>query len=247
MDNSSVSWKSSQFSHKGNVRTYNEDACLIRDDMQLWVVADGMGGHAAGDIASNMIMEKLALVSPNDDLAVLVDEIDDALIEVNTTLKQMAVEKYQGRTIGSTVVSMCAVGEFLAFLWAGDSRIYRVRNNEIQQLTRDHSEVQNLIDQGLLRPEEAEFHPSANIINRAIGATDSIFLSTGIEKIKDGDIYVLCSDGLYRDIREEEILKISASNDAREICQDLMTLALSREAKDNITIIVAKSELIDAQ
>lgn len=235
-------WNSSQFSHQGNVRSYNEDACLIREDINLWVVADGMGGHTAGDVASKLIMEKLAELPARDDLADMIDSIDDALIAVNHTLKTMAQEKYQGRTIGSTVVSMCAVNDFIAFLWAGDSRIYRVRNGEITQLTKDHSEVQNLIDQGLLRPEEAESHPSANVINRAIGATDDLYLSTGVDKALPDDIYIMCSDGLYRDVKQEEMLKLSAINDPREICVDLVSLALSREAKDNVTVVVTRSE-----
>ncbi|MDX1810839.1 MAG: protein phosphatase 2C domain-containing protein [Gammaproteobacteria bacterium] len=233
-------WQSSQYTHQGNVRNYNEDACLIRKDMDLWAVADGMGGHEAGDVASNMIMEKLKLVIPHDNLAVLVDRIDDALIDVNSMLRELGQEKYNNRTIGSTVVSLCAVDNHLAYLWAGDSRIYRIRNHEIKQLTKDHSEVQNLIDQGLLRPEEAEFHPSANVITRAIGAVEEPYLSTGVETALPNDIYVMCSDGLYRDITEPEILQLAASQNPEKICQDLMALALSREAKDNITIIVAR-------
>lgn len=243
MNSVNITWKSAKFSHKGNVRSFNEDSCLVRDDIHLWVVADGMGGHAAGDVASNMITNSLEKLPSENKLSNLIDKVEDTLIGVNSTLLQMAKNQYQGRTIGSTVVSMVSIGEFIAFLWAGDSRIYRIRDGKIQQLTRDHSEVQSLIDQGLLRPEEAEFHPSANIINRAIGATEFPYLSTGIEKVMNNDIYILCSDGLYRDIKEEEMLQIARIGTPNDICQDLMSLALSREAKDNITIVVARSKI----
>lgn len=243
MKQTTFTWQSAQFSHKGNVRAYNEDACLVRNDMNLWAVADGMGGHEAGDVASNMIMEKLALIESSDNLPSLVDRIDDALINVNNALRELGRDQYNNRTIGSTVVSMCAIGEFIAYLWAGDSRIYRIRNNEIEQLTRDHSEVQNLIDQGLLKPEEAELHPAANIITRAIGASEHTYLSTGIDRVHNGDIYVICSDGLYRDVKNTEMLQIArASSDVKDICHDLINLALSREARDNITVIVTKCE-----
>lgn len=236
-----LQWQASQFTHKGNVRNYNEDSCLVRNDINLWSVADGMGGHEAGDVASQLIMEKLTQVKPVNDLATLVDRIDDQLSIANSELRTLGREKYNNRTIGSTVVSMCSVDDKIALLWAGDSRVYRIRHNEIQQLTRDHSEVQNLVDQGLLRPEEAEQHPSANVITRAIGASDELYLSVALDKALPEDIYVLCSDGLYRDINEDEILHLANNSDVKEICENLMNLALSREAKDNITIIVTRS------
>lgn len=243
-DSSLIKWHSSHRSHTGNIRKYNEDACLVRNDLNLWSVADGMGGHEAGDVASNLIMQRLKEFSATDDLPQLVDRIDDTLINVNLELKQLGKEKYGNRTIGSTVVAMCAIDDNIAYLWAGDSRIYRIRGNAILQLTRDHSEVQNLIDQGLLRPEEAEFHPSSNVITRAIGASDNLFLSTGIEKTLHNDTYIICSDGLYRDIKESEMLKLAAPDrDVNEICDDLMNMALAREARDNITIIVTRSQM----
>ncbi len=240
MNSPNSNWQSAQITHAGNVRPYNEDACLIKDDLDLWSVADGMGGHEAGDVASQMIMARLAEIQPSEDLATLVDRIDDTLINVNNELRKLGREKYNNRTIGSTVVSMCAVDDNIAFLWAGDSRVYRIREHKIQQLTRDHSEVQNLIDQGLLKAEEAEHHPAANVITRAIGASDDLYLSTAVDKSQADDVYILCSDGLYRDITENEILRLANNLNVDEVCQKLMALALSREAKDNITIIATK-------
>jgi len=236
-----VKWSAAKETSPGNVRDYNEDAGMAKTQNRLWVVADGMGGHEAGDVASNMITQALDGVIPDVDFTHYIDQIDDALSSVNQQLRVMARDKYNGRTIGSTVVAMIAYDKYVAYLWAGDSRIYRVRNRQITQLTRDHSEVQNLVDQGLLDAKDAESHPSANVITRAIGASDNLYLSTGIEEIENEDLYILCSDGLYRDISEGELLQLSLSGDPETVCDDLMRVALSREAKDNITIVVTKS------
>jgi len=243
MTDKEVVWQSAKITHKGNVRDYNEDACLILEKPPLWVVADGMGGHEAGDIASKMIMDQLQYISESDQLNDLVDSVDDILTNVNTNLRALGREKYNNRTIGSTVIAMVACNDYIAYLWAGDSRLYRIRDNKIQSLSTDHSEVQNLIDQGMLKPEDAESHPAANVITRAIGASDGLYLSVGIEKALHNDIYVLCSDGLYRDIVESEILALALKYAGETFCEQLMLLALSREAKDNITIIFAKSDI----
>ena len=240
MTTNTVQWHSAEITHAGNVRDYNEDACLVLNHPLLWVVADGMGGHEAGDVASNLIMQELKQLNPTAKLNDFIDNVDDKLIAVNSKLRNMAREKYNNRTVGSTVVTMLACDKHIAYLWAGDSRLYRIRDNQITRLTTDHSEVQNLIEQNLLLPEEAESHPSANVITRAIGAVDNLYLSVGLEKVMNNDIYLLCSDGLYRDITEAELLKNSLQKKPTQISNDLMNLALSREAKDNITLVVAQ-------
>ncbi|MDH5257927.1 MAG: protein phosphatase 2C domain-containing protein [Gammaproteobacteria bacterium] len=236
-------WRSASLTDKGNVRQYNEDSFIARDDASLWAVADGMGGHEAGDVASQLIVELLSKINPHTNLSTYVDIVDDTLIEANNQLRTLSREKYNNHTIGSTVVCMIASDRHIAYLWAGDSRIYRIRNRQIKQLTRDHSEVQNMVDQGLLLAEEAEAHPAANVITRAMGAADALYLSVGIEETLDKDIYILCSDGLYRDITERELLKMALQPDINNICSDMMQLALSREAKDNITTIILQSTI----
>jgi len=236
-----VKWQAAMLTNSGNVREYNEDSGLVKTQNQLWVVADGMGGHEAGDVASKMITQTLDNIVPSNDFTQYLDQVDDALISVNQQLRVLARDKYNGRTIGSTVVAMIAHSHYIAYLWVGDSRIYRVRNRQITQLTRDHSEVQNMVDQGLLNAEEAELHPAANVITRAIGASDNLYLSVGIEETENEDIYILCSDGLYRDISDAELLQLSESEDVSTICENMMRVALSREAKDNVTVIITKS------
>jgi len=245
MNDKNFDWITSQLSHSGNVRTYNEDACMTRSDIPLWAVADGMGGHEAGDVASAKITGALNEMQSALQLNDYVDKIDDTLILVNSQLRDLGRDKYNNRTIGSTVVCMVANRNYIAYLWVGDSRLYRIRDHKITQLTKDHSEVQNLVDQGLLRAEDAESHPSANVITRAIGASDDLYLSVGVDETQDNDIYILCSDGLYRDMTEVELLNICDECDLQpeEITNKLMQTALSREAKDNITMVVTKSIL----
>jgi len=234
-------WHSASQTDKGNVRQYNEDSYIAQDNKFLWAVADGMGGHEAGDVASQLIVKMLGKINPHTELSSYVDLVDDTLIDANTQLRTLSREKYNNHTIGSTIVAVIASDRHIAYLWAGDSRVYRVRNRHIKQLTRDHSEVQTMVDQGLLLAEEAEAHPAANVITRAMGASDELFLSIGVEETLDDDIYIICSDGLYRDISDQELLKISLQNDIHTICNDMMSLALSREAKDNISVIILKS------
>ncbi len=241
-----VQWHSTMLTHPGKVRKYNEDDCLILDHSALWAVADGMGGHEAGDVASSHIMQALQTVTPSDNLNDFLHEIETTLIEVNHNLQTLAQKEYNNRTIGSTVVTLIANHHSIAYLWAGDSRLYRIRDQKITQLTTDHSEVQNLVDHGLLLPEEAKNHPSSNVITRAIGATSHIELSSGTEEIQHHDIYLLCSDGLYADVDDDEFLALcNQQDDIEEIAEKLMTLALSREARDNITFVLAKCQMAD--
>jgi len=240
-------WQSASQTNRGNVRQYNEDAFIARNDICLWAVADGMGGHKAGDIASQLIIKMLAQLNARANLSSYVDAVDDMLIEANHQLRTLSKRKYNNHTIGSTVAALVAHERHIAYLWAGDSRVYRIRDTTITQLTRDHSEVQNMVDQGLIQAEDAETHPSANIITRALGAADTLHLSVGVEETQNNDIYIICSDGLYRDISDQELFDISLNSspnqDVSEICDNMMKLALSREAKDNVTTIIVKSTL----
>jgi len=243
LSNTEFFWQSASQTHTGNVRQYNEDAFIARDDIHLWAVADGMGGHEAGDVASQLIVKMLGEIQAHATLSHYVDLVDDTLCAANDQLRQLSRKEYNNQTIGSTVVCLIAIDSHIAYLWAGDSRVYRVRNQHIKQLTRDHSEVQNMVDQGLLTADEAEAHPAANIITRAMGAADALHLSVGVEETLDGDIYIICSDGLYRDISDEELLKMALQKDVANICDNMMRLALSREAKDNISTIILKSTI----
>jgi len=237
-----VHWTSSGYTNKGKVRAINEDSFLNRPTAGIWVVADGMGGHEAGDIASYMITEALSELSPPDSLGKFVDAVEDTLLDVDQKLRDLGAIEYDNRTIGSTVVVLIAFREYIAYLWAGDSRAYLFRDGKLKQLTVDHSEIQNLIDIGAISPEQANNHPASNIITRAIGAVHKLHIDIGIEKTNDGDTFLLCTDGLYRDLNEKEIASLLACEDAETIGNELVELALTKQARDNITVVVSRAK-----
>lgn len=234
-------WKSAAMSHVGLVRQINEDAYLDRPESGIWAVADGMGGHHAGDVASTSIVEALAKVSPNQRLSEFVEEIENKLIEVNRSLRQMAAEHKDNRTIGSTIVSLITMNQHCAVMWAGDSRAYRLRNGGLVQLTRDHSQVEEMVEHGLLQPEDAESHPASNVITRAVGASDVLYIDVHLHDLEQGDVFLLCSDGLYKHISAKEIGTIlGTSGSLQEIAQKFISTTLERGATDNVTVVAIK-------
>lgn len=233
-------WSSAGRSHVGMVRAINEDACLVMPELGLWAVADGMGGHEAGDVASRMVIESLQQIPPPTDWQALLDSVRDRLIDVNQQLREESAQRYQHRTIGSTVVVLLAHEDRCACLWVGDSRIYRLRNGRLEQLTRDHSHVQELVDQGLIAPEDAHRHPLANVITRAVGSTEELRVDEKVYPLQSGDIFLLCSDGLNKTVSDEEITRLLLHSDhnCQEAVKAFIHLALMRDASDNVTTVV---------
>jgi len=240
-DQNSFSWVSAGATDVGHVRQINEDAYLERSDIGLWVVADGMGGHHAGDVASSNIVDILNDTKPSVRLSDYVDEVEERIISANDQLVNLAKQHDDNRTIGSTVVALIALEDHFAVLWAGDSRAYRCRNSECMQLTRDHSQVEEMVQRGLLRPEEAEEHPASNVITRAVGAADNIYVDIEIDKIQPNDTFLLCSDGLNKHVSDAEIQEFLQHQNLDEIPQRLIETTLQRGAIDNITVIVIRA------
>ncbi len=233
-------WSSAGRSHVGMVRAINEDACLAMPELGLWAVADGMGGHEAGDIASQMIIETLQQIPFPLNWPDFLNSVREALYNVNQRLREESAQRYQHRTIGSTVVVLLAYETQCACLWVGDSRIYRLRNAHLEQLTRDHSHVQELVDQGLLAPEEAQRHPLANVITRAVGSADDLQIDEVMHPLQNGDLFLLCSDGLNKVVPDEEIARLleHSNHNCQEAVKAFIHLALMRDASDNVTTVV---------
>lgn len=162
-------------------------------------------------------------------------EVKACLIEANQQLRVLATQRYHQRTIGSTVVAMVAFGNQCAFLWVGDSRIYRLRNGSLEKLTKDHSMIEDYIDKGQLQPDEADTSSIANVITRAIGAEDKLEVDCKIETMCRDDVYLLCSDGLYREVTDEQIIQGMAFDNCTDSVKWLLAMALKNEARDNIT------------
>jgi len=223
----------------GKARKHNEDSMLDRSEIGLWVVADGMGGHDAGDVASQLIVSSLKKVHEGVTLNRYIDDIEDRLLKVNQQLIDKANESEKKATIGSTVVAMLAYDKYCVYLWAGDSRLYRLRDTEIRQITTDHSQVEQYVERGLISREEAAVHPHANMITRAVGATNDLFLDIDIQEMELNDRYLLCSDGLTKHIMDLELEEIlHEEGDPEETCKILIDLTLERGAGDNVTAIV---------
>lgn len=232
-----LQWRSVAASELGYVRSVNEDAHLDAREKNLWVVADGMGGHSYGDEASRAIVDQLISFNPSDILKDDVEDLQQRLQQANTICRQRG----QGQVMGSTVVALYAHDPYCFFLWVGDSRIYRFRGDTLEQMTEDHSFVQELVTLGEIKKEEMESHPSSHIITRAIGVHDDLQLAATHSLALPGDRYLVCSDGLYKDVTEDEIADAMARISIDDALKTLVDLALDRGGRDNTTAIVVQA------
>jgi protein phosphatase len=221
----------------GKVRTVNEDAFLSRPEAGLWVVADGMGGHAAGDFASDRIVRELFTVGMPGSGADFQARFMERLGRANDAILDHARSLGQG-TVGATVVALLIDGPDYACIWAGDSRIYLLRDDVLTQQTRDHTEVQALLDSGSVTLEQAETWARKNVITRAIGVTRTPDCDVVGGRLRFGDRFILCSDGLTGHVSDVEIAAIVSTHDPQDACDRLIALTLDRGAKDNVTVIV---------
>lgn len=225
----------------GRVREHNEDACLQQPKRACWAVADGMGGHSVGDLASGLIVDALSRPSAPDNLARCLADASERLLSVNQRLRDEAARR-QVSVIGSTVVALFACDSYCGYLWAGDSRLYLCRQGHLQQLTRDHSQVEELKALGLLTEEEAINHPAQHLITRAVGATDQLELDSNTMAVADGDVFLLCSDGLSNELSAQEMQVALTVADCDVACNALIEAALARGGRDNITAVVIRAE-----
>jgi serine/threonine-protein phosphatase Stp1 len=235
-----IQFRSASYSHVGMVRQLNEDAFLESPENGLWAVADGMGGHAAGDYVASLIVDSLRQAQLADSLSFYTCALRTALARVNAAVREETVRRGLAM-MGSTVVVFAVQRDQGVCLWAGDSRLYRLREGELQGISRDHSYVQDLQDSGLLSEAEARVHPRANIVTRAVGVEDTLDLAMLNLDILPGDTYLLCSDGLNKTAEDYEIRDVLAHADPYQVVRSLVHLGLTRGAPDNITAIVVKA------
>jgi protein phosphatase len=228
---------SASCSHVGLVREVNEDACLDQPERGLWAVADGMGGHAIGDVASRMVIDALNHISPSDNLVSLMGDARQRLLSVNRQLRAEAALR-NVQLIGSTVVVLLACDDYCGWMWAGDSRLYLYRDGRLRPLTRDHSRIEELKSSGYFTAD----NPLRNVITRAVGARDMLGLEVETMQINHGDIFLLCSDGLSNALSDEEIAGALISGDCQQASNVLIELALQRGGRDNISVVVVSVE-----
>lgn len=234
-------WASAGISVVGCRRKINEDALLDHPQAGLWVVADGMGGHQAGDVASKAVVAALADLVPIPDLAGYQEAVGATLERVNATLWQMGSASARGEVIGSTVVGLLARGSQCSYFWAGDSRLYRYRGGSLEQLTHDHSLFDDLVRQGIGDVAQLLEQGRCNVITRAVGADAELDLEFGQCQALAGDLYLLCSDGLDKELGAAEIGAVCGGPaDPEAIAGELIRLAEARGARDNVTVLVVR-------
>ncbi|MEH3106689.1 MAG: protein phosphatase 2C domain-containing protein [Sphingomonas fennica] len=222
--------------HVGKVRHENEDALVVAPAGGLWGVADGMGGHARGAWASRTVCQGLEALRPSGRIAHDIETIADALADANDLI--VAEGARGGSTIGTTVVALVTGEGRYACLWAGDSRIYLIRDGAIRQLTRDHSQVEELVTAGVLSREAARDHPLGNVVTRAVGVAPGLAIDCVEDALRPGDRFLLCSDGLTKVMEDEEIARTLAPLPPAAGCDALIATVLDRGAPDNVTVIV---------
>lgn len=226
----------------GCVRTLNEDSLMTAPENGLWVVADGMGGHTAGDFASQTICKAMETVGRPTGAMDLRARFMARLTDANTRIQDKAAELGSG-TIGSTIVGLLVQQDHFACIWSGDSRIYRMRGDQLTRVTRDHTEVQALLDTGAITQEQAEDWPRKNVITRAIGVTEVPECDMVEGALMDGDVFLLCSDGLteyFEDAELADVLYTGLAGSLEPLCDQLISMALLRGGKDNVTVIMVR-------
>ena len=228
--------------HVGLRRKINEDSVFAGSERGLWAVADGMGGHDAGEVASAMVTNTLRRLPDIANIDALVEHAVAGIREVNRELIELAREgqSKRTRTIGTTVVSLAIRGSSFRCFWMGDSRAYRLRGDELSRISRDHSLVQNLIDAGMLKPDEAEAHENANLITRAVGAAEDVEVDIATGDVQTGDQFLLASDGLTRVVPDDELAEQLMRASPEEAADRLIEMVLERGAPDNVSLIIVK-------
>lgn len=230
----SFRFRSAGRTHCGNVRKLNEDAFVERPETALWAVADGMGGHNSGDVASALIVGRLGAIAPGGTAYALRREVARQLMLANEELLAGA----EGR-MGATVAVLTACNGYYTCTWAGDSRVYLLRKGRLRRITTDHSVVQALVDAGEISAEDARHHSRGHIVTRAIGADADLLLETANGELEPGDRFLLCSDGLTSVVDDNELAELIADRQIDAAMEDLISRTLARGAPDNVTAVLA--------
>lgn len=233
-----ITWHSASRTDLGRVRHINQDAFLESPEQRLWVIADGMGGHSRGDYASSAVVNQLRAFPRQSSLLVNLQDLEARLQAANEQCRTA----FRNKRPGTTVVTMLAHGSHCFFLWAGDSRIYRLRDGQLEQLTEDHSLARQKVAHGQLTAEEAANHPSAHVLTRAVGIHENLKLELGYCAVEPDDRYLLCTDGLYNSLELPDMQALLGHGGAQEACENLVDRALECGGQDNITVIIVGAD-----
>ena len=232
-------FETGQATDAGCRRSVNEDSVMAHPEAGLWAVADGMGGHSAGDFASQAIVAALETILPAETPAALMGQVTARLAEANDRIRRHA-RTLDGAQVGATVAALIVHGQDYACLWSGDSRVYLLRAGRMVQQTRDHSEARMLLESGAITEGQAANWPRRNVITRAIGVAESPETEIVGGRVAAGDVFVLCSDGLTEHLSDDEIAELAGRLPAQEACDALIALTLERGARDNVSVVVTR-------
>lgn len=238
-------------SDKGKLRNINEDSYNIIAGYPgipvVFIIADGMGGHNSGEVASKAAVDftnDFILKNPDffDDDKDISESIKKIIIEANKEVLNKAKEKKKFSGMGTTIIIAVIKNNKVYFGHVGDSRVYLIRNNNLNQITTDHSYIEELVLTGSLTREEAQNHPGKNLITRALGTNEDIEVDTYICKLQETDTYIICTDGFYNMIEGNEIIEtLENIEEPEEICKEFVNKANEKGGEDNITVLVFKN------
>ena len=227
--------------HCGKVRPINEDRYLVPEEGDsIVLVADGMGGHKAGEVASETAAQTLrACAVKMHGREISIKTALKWVRQANQIIYRMANEKPECMGMGTTMTFLYFMNKHALLAHVGDSRCYRIRGGRIMQLTKDHSLVAELVRIGEITPEQARNHPYRNIITRALGTDDYVAVDAQDIPVEENDVYLLCSDGLSNYLEEDELLHAVQNQPSDALCDHLVQIALDRGGRDNITVVAA--------
>jgi serine/threonine protein phosphatase PrpC len=232
LDLVTIRMRSAAMTDVGRVRNVNQDAFVDRPELGLWVVADGLGGHRDGEIASREVCDALADLPPSSDLERMVDAALERIRQVNEHLYRGSARAILTDRCGSTVVALLVRGSRVAVLWAGDSRVYRWRAGQLERLTNDHS---------VGEADPLTGRQEAHGITRAVGVAAAVEVDVYRDDLRVGDRFLLCSDGLTRIVTDAQLQERLATSDLRAMVSALIGLALDGGGPDNVTAVVAEA------
>lgn len=224
--------------HRGCIRVVNEDSFVSRPRDGIWAVADGMGGHENGQYASSVVAKAIAEAASHDSVEDAVESVAEAIHAANEEIFMLAQSR--GQQMGTTVVALVFCGMEFAVVWAGDSRAYLYRDGDLHQLTRDHTQVQEMVDRGMLSKEEAEDHPMGHVLSRAVGVQQDVELDAIGDTAESGDVFLLCSDGLHGVLANSEISRIIDAPGGK-CAEKLVEACLENGAPDNVTVTIVRA------
>lgn len=226
----------------GRVRKQNEDAAYMDEERGIYVVADGMGGHLAGEVASQMAIDAIKHMAQRHHAA-SISVLRDTVCTAHEAIFAHARKNQNCSGMGTTISAMWRGGRYMYIAHVGDSRIYRLRGGELEQITQDHSLVEELVRARIITRAEARNHPRRNIITRALGTPGENAPDMLATDVKKGDLWLLCSDGLTGMVSDEEITDVLTGDESLDIKADtLIKMALAAGGRDNVTLILCRSE-----